>query len=265
MKISVIIPTYAPGKYIFECLNSIMNQTIQDDSYEILVILNGPKEPYHEMLSNIPKIKLYYSEKKGVSNARNIGLNNAKGEYICFIDDDDIVSSNYLEGLLNKSSINTVAVSNVYSFLNEKNEKRENFFICKHLRKENNGIHISLYKNRSFLAFPVAKLIHKDIIGNKRFNPSFNNGEDALFITSISNQIKSIEYAGDNVIYYVRERIGSASRNKISKIKLLSDAIKLIITYISTYLKSPFSYSILLFASRIPGVIKNAYILSKNK
>ncbi len=265
MKISVIIPTYTPGKYIFECLNSIMNQTIQDDSYEILVILNGPKDPYFEMLSNIEKIKLYYSEKKGVSNARNIGLNKANGEYICFIDDDDIVSPYYLEGLLNKSSLNTLAISNVYSFLNETNEKRENFFICEHLRKENNGIHNSLYRNRSFLAFPVAKLIHRDIIGNKRFDPRFNNGEDALFITSISNKIKSIEYAGDNAVYYVRERIGSASRNKIPKRKLLSDAIQLISAYVVSYLKSPLSYSTLLFLSRIPGVLKNTYILSKNK
>lgn len=265
MKISVIIPTYAPGKYIFECLDSIINQTLQSDTYEILVILNGPKDPYYEMLNNIKRIKLYYSEKKGVSNARNVGLNNAKGEYICFIDDDDIVSPYYLEGLLNKSSKNTVAVSNVYSFLNDINEKRENFFICEHLRKENNGIHNSLYKNRSFIAFPVAKLIHRDIIGNKRFDPRFNNGEDALFITSISNQIKSIVYAGDNAVYYVRERMGSASRNKIPKRKLLSDAIQLITAYIITYLKSPLSYSLLLFLSRIPGVLKNTYILSKNK
>lgn len=265
MKISVIIPTYAPGNYIFDCLNSIINQTIQCDLYEIIVILNGPKEPYFGILSNIENINLYYSENKGVSNARNIGLNKAKGEYICFIDDDDIVSHNYLEALLNKSSNNTIAVSNVYSFIDNTNEKRENFFICKHLRKTNNGIHSSLFKNRSFLAFPVAKLIHKDIIGERRFNCQFNNGEDALFITSISNNIKNIVYAGNDVIYYVRERIGSASRKKIPIKKNLTDMFSLIGTYIITYIKKPLSYNFILFLSRIPGVIKNTYYLMKNK
>ena len=265
MYISVIIPTYRPGTYISECLKSILNQTLNHEKYEILVILNGDKEPYYSHLSQYHNIRLFYSEISGVSNARNIGIDKAKGEYICFIDDDDIVSPRYLELLLAKADEDTLVVSNVYSFIYNIEERRSNFFICKYLKNKENITPRTLFENRSYLAFPVAKMIHKSIIGKRRFDGRFKNGEDALFITSISDKIKRIVYAGDDSIYYVRERIGSASRKSIPKRKLLADAIKLIITYWSIYIKSPMSYNFPLFLSRIPGVLKNVYILSKNK
>ena len=270
MKISVIIPTYNPGNYLYECLGSVFEQTFLD--FEILLILNGNQFPYEncifEFLSHYkdsPKIRYFYTDVAGVSNARNIGIDNAKGEYICFVDDDDIVSPQYLELLLKKANEDTLVVSNVYSFVNNIEEKNRNFFICKNLENKENISNSSLFKNRSYLAFPVAKIIHKNIIGKRRFDVRFRNGEDALFITSISDKIERIVYAGDSSIYYVRERIGSASRKLITKNKLLGDAMSLIGAYFRVYLKSPLSYSFLLFIYRIPGVLKNMYILSKNK
>lgn len=264
LKISVIIPTFKPGTYIKDCLQSVFNQTLNPISYEIIVILNGPKAPFYEKLKKYDNIHLYFSDIPSVSNARNIGIENAKGEYICFIDDDDIISPTYLEKLLEKANENTLVISNVYSFLNNTTEKRENFFICKHLRKKDK-IGSNFFKNRSYLAFPVAKIIHRNIIGNRRFDLRFKNGEDALFITSISNKIKNIRYSDDDAIYYVRERVGSATRKKIPLKKLAFDSFKLICAYFRTYMTSPFTYNLPLFISRIPGVLKNAYLLSKNK
>lgn len=270
MKISVVIPTYNPGNYLFECLDSVFKQTIFD--FEILLILNGNQFPYENHILDFlsqckdsQRIRYFYTDVSGVSNARNIGIDNAKGEYICFIDDDDIVSPQYLELLLEKANEETLVVSNVYSFTNNIENKNKNFFICKHLGNKETISNRSLFENRSYLAFPVAKIIHKNIIGKRRFDVRFRNGEDALFITSISDKIKRIVYAGDSSIYYVRERFGSASRKLISKKKLLGDAMNLIGAYFRVYSKSPLSYSFLLFVSRIPGVLKNMYILSKNK
>ena len=110
MKVSVIIPTYSPGEYIYNCLTSIVNQTLLSADYEVLVILNGPKAPFYsqleEFIASHPEchFRLMYSDVASVSNARNIGLDKAKGEYIAFIDDDDIISPYYLEGLLAVSS-----------------------------------------------------------------------------------------------------------------------------------------------------------------
>ena len=98
--ISVIIPTYKPGAYIYECLDSIINQTLDCKLYEILIILNGFSEPYYKCIASYTdynNVKILYESMASVSNARNKGLEVAKGEYICFIDDDDVVYSNYLE------------------------------------------------------------------------------------------------------------------------------------------------------------------------
>ena len=101
-KITVIIPTYNPQNYILDCFESLEKQTFSD--YEVLVILNGEEHPYEEYLqcklnSYSFRAKLFYSKVKGVSIARNIGLDKAQGEYIAFIDDDDYVPSNYLSEL----------------------------------------------------------------------------------------------------------------------------------------------------------------------
>lgn len=265
--ISVIIPSYKPEDYIYECLDSVTNQTLECHEYEIIVILNGTKEPYYNSLLDYSRqyinIKILYEEIGNVSNARNAGLKVAKGDYICFIDDDDIISSNYLEKLLEVSSNNVIGVSNVHSFTESIENWNDNFFACKVIQRQ--SYRKSFFMNRSILSFPVAKLIHKDIINNHFFDLRFKNGEDALFITSITDRLSHIEFTSNDAIYYVRERKGSASRKKIKKTKLVCDSALLIIEYIKIYLHHPFKYSFLLFASRIPGVLKNAYVLSKNK
>ena len=123
MEISVIIPTYKPQSYLWECLNSLVNQTFPKEFFEIILVLNGCNEPYK---SNIEKyittsmrdmnINFVHSEKAGVSNARNIALDRVKGKNIAFIDDDDIVSPNYLEELYAKVHPNTIVLSNSYAF-----------------------------------------------------------------------------------------------------------------------------------------------------
>lgn len=268
LKVSVIIPSYKPEGYLSECINSVIHQTLDSDVFEVLIILNGPKEPFYSWIEQLilpyENFRLLYETKSGVSNARNIGIQSAVGEYICFIDDDDLVSPSYLEKMLKKASVDTISMSNVYSFQKSINEQRENFFICKYLKKKEKYEVASFFVSRSFLAFPVAKMIHRDIIGKHRFNSHFKNGEDALFITSITDNFSHIKFTSDDAVYYVRERIGSASRSKISMFYIVYTTLLLIMAYFATYLKNPLKYSLKLFVARIPGVIKNAYVLSKN-
>lgn len=102
MKISVIIPTYKPQSYLWECLDSLRNQTFPKSDFEIFLILNGCKDPYQSQIENylliheICNLRLIQTDQLGVSNARNIGLDCANGDYITFIDDDDYVSPYYL-------------------------------------------------------------------------------------------------------------------------------------------------------------------------
>lgn len=269
LKVSVIVPSYKPGDYLNECLKSIFYQTINSEIFEVIIVLNGPKEPFYsqieQFISLYNNFQLIYENVSGVSHARNIGILTARGEYLCFIDDDDVVSPMYLERLLEHATSDTISMSNVYSFKANIEERNENFFICRQLKNKHLYKNASFYTCRSFLAFPVAKMIHRNIIAEHRFDTRFANGEDALFITSITDNLARITFTPDDAIYYVRERIGSATRRKFDRLKLISDTTSLIFTYISTYLKNPRKYSFLLFVARIPGVIKGAYALSRNK
>ena len=87
MDISVIIPTHKPQRYIEVCLRSLDAQTLDKNRYEVLIILNGEKEPYYSTIQHLLDSyelngRLLYTDVAGVSNARNIGLDNAEGNYI---------------------------------------------------------------------------------------------------------------------------------------------------------------------------------------
>lgn len=83
MRISVIIPSYRQEEYLYECLVAIRNQTLNQNEFEMLVILHGCKESYFEQIQkNInvhsSNIRLIQTDESGVYNARNIGIEAAK-------------------------------------------------------------------------------------------------------------------------------------------------------------------------------------------
>jgi glycosyltransferase involved in cell wall biosynthesis len=87
MKISVIIPTYNRAKFINKTLDAVFNQSFKVD--EIIVIDDGSTDDTKEALQNFP-IKYIYQKNLGVSSARNTGIKEAKNQWICFLDSDDI-------------------------------------------------------------------------------------------------------------------------------------------------------------------------------
>jgi glycosyltransferase involved in cell wall biosynthesis/acyl-[acyl carrier protein]--UDP-N-acetylglucosamine O-acyltransferase len=88
-KVSVIIPTYNCAKYLPEAIESVLNQTYHD--FEIIVVDDGSTDNTKEILSRYNgKIRYIYQENKGHSFARNLGIHNTTGEYIAFLDADDI-------------------------------------------------------------------------------------------------------------------------------------------------------------------------------
>lgn len=106
--ISIIIPCYNAEKYIVDTLDSMVNQNVNKDAIEILIVNDGSMDSSKEIvekyiLSN-PKynIRLYNKENGGLSDARNYGIEKAKGEYIWFFDADDIMESNILPIILEK-------------------------------------------------------------------------------------------------------------------------------------------------------------------
>ncbi len=269
IRISLILPTFQPGDYIFDCLCSIYNQSLDFSLYELIIVLNGDIEPYYsnikkylDGLSELFNYRILTTQQKGVSNARNVGMSISEGEFICFIDDDDMVSKFYLEKLYEKSSYKGVVLSSVIAFRQNINNIDLKYFLYnKDVFDESCD---SFFRLRSFFSVPWGKLIHKETIAGRKFDTRFNNGEDSLFITSLTSDIKIVSKAEAECVYYVRLRNGSASRKKIPRMKIFRDTVLLIVQYFKIYFSNPLSYNFLLFLSRIPGVIKNAYLLLNN-
>lgn len=107
MKLSIIVPVYNVEAYLEKCLDSLVNQTMED--YEIIIVNDGSTDNSEDIIikykNKYPNLIRYMSiPNGGVGNARNIGITLAKGEYITFLDSDDYVDSNAYKMLYEKIS-----------------------------------------------------------------------------------------------------------------------------------------------------------------
>ena len=162
MKVSVIIPSYKPQSYILDCLSSLSKQTFDKESFEIVIVLNGCNEPYKtniiNMISSLESkliIHILQTDVPGVSNARNIGLDFANGDYICFIDDDDFVSSTYLEQLYAHASGEVISLCRPLSFIDGTFNFKPYNITKDYDRWANNHSKIPFQKARRFFNGPV--------------------------------------------------------------------------------------------------------------
>lgn len=262
-QISVIIPSYKPKDYLWECLTSLNRQTMDKRSFEILLILNGCCKPYkaqiEEYIEQYMKdvyIRLIQTDQPGVSNARNIGINEAKGKYIAFIDDDDYISENYLQGLYKVALKGDMPISNVWAF-DDKERKLLDNYLTNCYNKHKGKKHLSIMQTRSFMSVVVAKLfLRAEIIGFRRFNIHLKNEEDTLFMLSISDKIGKVTPAIENVIYYRRVREGSAVTRKKSIGYIISNKAQLIFHY-SKYVLMPWRYNSLFALTRIIDTLRS--------
>lgn len=263
MKISVIVPTYKPQAYLWECLDSIYNQTFPKSDYELVLVLNGCNEPYNtQILDWLSKhkdlnVQFFQIDTGGVSNARNIALDNAKGEYVTFIDDDDLISTAYLKELYEKATPDTVSLCYPYAFNDGDIEKQLAYsitkaydYICKHKCKKLSSM------ARKFFSGPCMKLIPMSFIHDRRYDVRFKNGEDSLFMFLISDKINKVSFTSKDAIYYRRFRENSACTRSKTKREIIANKMNMIKAYISIYLRKPQKYSLLFFITRLLGALR---------
>ena len=264
MKISVIIPTYKPQTYLWECLDSVCNQTLSKDNFEVILVLNGCKEPFHseinQYISHHKDINWNFiqTDEGGASNARNLALDNAKGEYITFIDDDDYVSPSFLQELYEVSDSETVGLSYAYAFKDGVTEKQ-----CKYSVTETydycteKGLDTLASRARRYFSGPWMKLIPKTFINDRRFNTNFQMSEDCIFMFSISDKIHKVAFTSRKAVYYRRFRPNSISFSNRSKIKDIKNNIACIKEYTKIYFSG--GYNTYFYLSRIAAAIMMTY------
>ncbi|SEC07556.1 glycosyltransferase [Paenibacillus sp. GP183] len=223
-KVSVIIPVYNAERYIASCLESLLSQTLQE--CEFIFINDGSKDNSRQIIEKYQRadqrIKLINQENEGVSSARNVGLNEAAGEYIGFVDADDYIEHEMYETLYNaaKQSNCDVVISNFESELEgHKVITRYPFPIETVLKKDFLEEEILPYFLKADNLNTAWNKIYKTEVikeNHIKFPSKVALGEDGIFnmkFFSHANLTKYIDYTG----YHYRKVTGSATRNLSEK------------------------------------------------
>lgn len=211
--VTVIIPLYNIG----ECLKYSF-KSVQDQSYknlEILFIDDGSNDNTlaiaKDLALNDKRVRVIHKENGGVSSARNMGIENAHGEYIAFIDGDDIIASTYIEQLLNACKDRALSVCMHTRISSYDFSFKEDIAAFDTL----NAVECAKRVLRG--TFPVsacASLYPKKKIGTIRFPVGIRNNEDKFFLYQylLKNEKDSVAITNDGLYgYFVRE--GSATRS----------------------------------------------------
>jgi glycosyltransferase involved in cell wall biosynthesis len=209
--VSIIIPTYNRVHLIGETLDSVLAQTYKN--WECIVVDDGSSdytekimEFYFERDNRISFIKRPPERKKNASTCRNIGLENSKGEFIQFLDSDDLISSNKITDqiqILSESSENEIAICKFASF-------RENISTSRIQNK------ISLYRDfsdplellnefgrcRAFFT-PHVYLVSRNLVNKSGYwNEYLDLNDDGEFFSRVISNAQGVKYSINSIAFY---------------------------------------------------------------
>lgn len=223
-KISIIIPVYNVERYIRECLDSIICQTFSD--FEVLLIDDGSPDKSgdicDEYAAKDPRFRVFHKPNGGVSSARNLGLENAQGEWVLFVDADDVIYNDCLEKCYN------IATEDNLDLLQFKFDREIN------KREPQNNITSEVLSSADFLNIrhnvcAACSFIKTSIIRDNsiRFNTNIKLAEDQLFILHAIKNSNRIKITND-VLYYYRPNEQSATNT--AKVEAMIKSVSVLIT-----------------------------------
>ena len=221
-KVSVIVPVYNVEKYLEKCLDSLVNQTLED--IEFIIVNDGSTDNSEQIILNYKekypnKIVYLKKENGGLSDARNYGMPHAKGDYIAFLDSDDYVELDLYEKLYNRA-IQTDADMVECDFYWEYADGRE------HDKSANYKDESDMYANARVVAWN--KLYKKDLVLNSGIKfPKGLRYEDLEFFYKILPELHKIELISEPLIHYVQrdDSITYVQNEKTADIFIILDNI----------------------------------------
>ena len=205
------MPAYNSEKYVSDAMESMLAQTFK--TWELIAVDDGSTDQtgriMNEFAARDPRIRVVHTENKGVSHARNTGLDMATGEWVAFLDSDDMYEADALEVMLGEADDANLVIGNFK--LNPEKGKRRKIVQTKIYRdlKEIKP-DLNEYLNTWVLYVVWGKLIRRDMILT-RFCEGCHLGEDMLFMNSLLGSIEQIEFIPQSVYTYRRDNENSLS------------------------------------------------------
>lgn len=201
--VSVIVPVYKVEKYLAECIESVLAQTFKD--FELILVDDGSPDNSGKICDDYAardsRIRVFHKENGGVSSARNLGLDKARGEWITFVDSDDKLFPNALEALIKiGKKDNSIDLVEGNISRTEKSFQEKQKIKIRYTKTENYILKIGV----TFNTGPYAKLIRRSAFGNGEFDiPRWiNKGEDHLMLDRISLKIRNALKINIPVYFY---------------------------------------------------------------
>lgn len=207
-KVSIIIPVYNAEKFIKDCINSITNQTYKN--IEIIIINDGSTDNSEEICKEFQKkdnrIIYYYQKNNGVTKAREKGVSLSTGNWISFVDADDILVHDAIEYLIKNIQNNDIVIGNIQEFYHKSTitnpQKNDIITYTNYTKKQ----YIKLLLGRTKLKIhgPYAKIIKKALFDETIFMipPQIKRGEDFIMNIKLAVKSNSILYISKNIYLY---------------------------------------------------------------
>lgn len=203
--VTVIIPVYNVEKYIHKCIESVISQTYKN--IEIILIDDGSIDNSgiicDEYMKKDSRIRVIHKENKGVSNARNSGIELANGKYVTFVDSDDYLSSKYIEVLYEcmiNNNVDLVISNGIDIYENRicnKNENKHDILMTRDecLRE--------LLTEKNFSHVCWGNLYKKEFLEECYFNSDYRIAEDLDFLYNYISKSKKVYFTSKKTYYWV--------------------------------------------------------------
>lgn len=216
--ISVIVPVYNVEKYLKKCLDSIVNQTYKN--LEIIIVDDGSTDNSglicDEYSKNDSRIKVIHKKNGGLSDARNVGLDNANGKYISFIDSDDYIEENMIICLYHDCEDNNCQMASSNKIYELENEKK--YYTKEVIKSEVVNKEMAL-KNLLLNDPSVAnKLFNKELFNDIRFIKG-KLYEDILTTPNLIEKCDNV-FLDEKYFYHYIQHENSIIHNNFSKKKM---------------------------------------------
>lgn len=229
--VSIILPVYNVEYFIERCLNSIINQSYSN--FEVIIIDDGTTDNSIDLCQkychNDHRFTIIHQENRGLSEARNTGINAAQGDYLMFIDSDDFVAEDLLHHLVEclENNNSDIAICDPVHYYPEKSDTCS-FVSGQCIRSYSSREALcELFYQRSFLVSAWGKLYKRSLFDNIRF-PKDMLFEDSAIMYLLFEKCHKITYSDAKLYAYVH-RENSITTKKFSKhdldILTITDAI----------------------------------------
>ena len=202
--VSIIVPVYKTEEYLYRCLESIRVQTLAD--FECILIDDGSPDGSgvicDDFASRDPRFKVIHTSNGGVSRARNLGLDAARGQYVGFVDSDDWIDPDMFEVLMTTAgeADADVAVCGVYG----ETEKRG-----KKVLSSKQAV-VCMYTEPGFCGYSWNKLVRRGLLSENRYDESMKCYEDLALFHRVFSDCSKVAWT-DIPLYHYEKHADSAT------------------------------------------------------